>query len=517
MLAVAIRFVAGRYHATPWGRHVNEADVEWPPSPWRLLRALIAVWHRKLDSCEFPESQLKRLIKALSQTPPVYRLPPAVHAHTRHYMPARDGKRDRPVLVFDAFLRVDPVDELIIAWPELELDTEAALLLGRLLADLGFLGRAESWVEARRLETWDTGLVNCHPGELSIQLDTGEALEPVRLLRPMSAEEYATWREKTHARIKWESIRSRQQRGLMERTLPAGILDALRLETGDVQAAGWSRVPGAAEVLYQRPANALSTTKFVADQVSKEAKLVYTTARFALAGKPLPRIEDAVKLGELLRVALMHQAKKVLGEDNIPEVLSGHGMPINNRHAHAFYLPEDADGDGRIDHLVLHAAAGLPSEAVSILDRLNKLYQPGGNEWQIVLEDVFDLATTQQEGLSSLLQSSQYWISVTPYLHPWHAKRGFGVLEQVVKECQLRGLPEPEAQLLPVIDINDRMRRPSHFHRFRSKRGLTQPDTRGWFLQLVFPERIQGPLALGFGCHFGLGLFQVRMDKSRLM
>ena len=39
---IAIRFPLGRYHATPWDRSVNEGAVEWPPSPWRLLRALVA-------------------------------------------------------------------------------------------------------------------------------------------------------------------------------------------------------------------------------------------------------------------------------------------------------------------------------------------------------------------------------------------------------------------------------------------------------------------------------------------
>jgi len=33
MLTIELRFPAGRYHATPWGRSANEADVEWPPSP----------------------------------------------------------------------------------------------------------------------------------------------------------------------------------------------------------------------------------------------------------------------------------------------------------------------------------------------------------------------------------------------------------------------------------------------------------------------------------------------------
>jgi len=46
------------------------------------------------------------------------------------------------------------------------------------------------------------------------------------------------------------------------------------------------------------------------------------------------------------------------------------------------------------------------------------------------------------------------------------------------------------------------------FRRFRSKRGLEQPDRQGSMLRLEFPEPVGGPVALGFGCHFGLGLFR---------
>ena len=38
-ITIKLTFPGGRYHATPWGRHVNEGVPEWPPSPWRLLRA----------------------------------------------------------------------------------------------------------------------------------------------------------------------------------------------------------------------------------------------------------------------------------------------------------------------------------------------------------------------------------------------------------------------------------------------------------------------------------------------
>src|SRR5690606_4914645 len=131
MIAIAFRFPAGRYHATPWGRHVNEADVEWPPSPWRILRALIATWHRKADQERYPETLLQGLIERMAEVLPHYRLPPGVRAHTRHYMP--QGKPGETSLVFDAFVRLDAQAELIAAWPGLDLSAEERELLAALL------------------------------------------------------------------------------------------------------------------------------------------------------------------------------------------------------------------------------------------------------------------------------------------------------------------------------------------------------------------------------------------------
>ena len=44
---LAVRFPLGRYHANPWDQAVNEGATEWPPSPWRVLRALVATWHTR--------------------------------------------------------------------------------------------------------------------------------------------------------------------------------------------------------------------------------------------------------------------------------------------------------------------------------------------------------------------------------------------------------------------------------------------------------------------------------------
>ena len=86
MTTIAFDLIAGRYHATGWDHHVNEGTIEWPPSPWRILRALIAAAYR----AGAPMEGVRNLIDRLTGLPR-YRLPEAVAAHVRHYMPT-NGK-----------------------------------------------------------------------------------------------------------------------------------------------------------------------------------------------------------------------------------------------------------------------------------------------------------------------------------------------------------------------------------------------------------------------------------------
>ncbi len=547
MVAVAVRFPAGRYHATPWGRHVNEADVAWPPEPWRLLRALVAAWHRKADRERFPEPVLAGLIDALAERPPLYGLPNAVHAHSRHYMPTREGARETKVLVFDAFCRVDADDPLIIAWPGLVLPDDQAALLDHLLARLGYLGRAESWACAERIDDVDEDRLNCRPHDADDAASAEGADEempptrtdvtPVSLLVPLAPADYA--RRRTALVADNKALRKGKEARLVAATLPERLLDALTLDTGDYQAAGWNRPPAAKPMLYFRPALNHTAPRRAGWRPRTDAP---TTARFVLAGKPLPRIEDSVRIGELARRALMAQAGRIAGRDNIPMLLSGRGpdlKPLRDpTHDHAFFLPEDADGDGFIDHLIVYAAGGLDNTTVAALDRLVRLRiereaarfatmeeEEDGNpavdrsvdrsvEWRLALEAIGPLTmfTDRTGGFnpSDLLRPSRVWQSATPYLHPWFAKPVFQAPHQIIRECERRGLPRPieEPQRITMLCIKGRDRRPIHFHRFRSRRGLTQPDTLGSFWRLTFSEPIHGPLALGFGCHYGLGLFK---------
>jgi hypothetical protein len=56
VVVIELRFLTGRFHATPWGRNVNEGVPEWPPSPYRLLRALYDAWKRKRP--DWPEGRV---------------------------------------------------------------------------------------------------------------------------------------------------------------------------------------------------------------------------------------------------------------------------------------------------------------------------------------------------------------------------------------------------------------------------------------------------------------------------
>jgi CRISPR-associated protein Csb2 len=527
MLTIAFTFPSGRYHATPWGRHVNEADVAWPPDLWRITRAFIAVWHRKLDAERFPREQLRALVSALAKAEaPHYRLPEvAIHAHTRHYMPGRGDKR---TLVFDAFARIAQDDPIIIAWPALELDAALLPLLDALLENLSFLGRAESWVEAKRIQTMPT--FNCVPlkqDEAPVDVEAGEVTsEIVRLLAPAPPCKYEALRKPTleNAGIASEFLlpELKGKKRDLATTMPADWLDAISVDTSELQAAGWNAPPAARVLAYRRQSQAAlraMSSKPSASLIRAKLGPQPTTARFALYGKPLPRIEDAVRIGEALRAAAMGRASRVLKTDHIPAELSGHNLPEGNRHGHAFWLPEDADQDGAIDHLIVHVQDGLSPEAVRALIALNSLKRDEGEPLRLMLEGI---GTAQMIGTASrLLQASKSWCSVTPYLHPWHLSKAelrsvsatrTAIEEQIRKEWSQRAGSRSAIERIEFaehieVSRGGRKLRPLQFHRFRRKRGLVQPDTLGRAVTLHFEEPVSGPVALGFGCHFGLGLF----------
>lgn len=71
-LAISIRFLTGRAHLHPWQTHHSEGRLEWPPSQWRLLRAIVAVAGRGLTSLPYfddvppPGPELEVIVAGMS-------------------------------------------------------------------------------------------------------------------------------------------------------------------------------------------------------------------------------------------------------------------------------------------------------------------------------------------------------------------------------------------------------------------------------------------------------------------
>ncbi len=198
--------------------------------------------------------------------------------------------------------------------------------------------------------------------------------------------------------------------------------------------------------------------------------------------------------------------KKHFGSDFIPWRVSGHNLPSNNNHEHFFYIPADSLNRGVIDSFFIYGKGGFDSKTIGTLEKFKTMKSEKGQQWSFILEN---FGTVQDfSNRSSLFQKSCLWQSVYPYLHPWHKKKNFGIFDQLKKECEKRGLPKLEdIQLVPYLSKNEKRFYPFQFKKIRTKKDLKQADKQGGFWRLKFAKPVQGPLALGFACHFGLGLF----------
>ena len=194
MPTLLMRFPARRYHATPWAHHVNEGVVEWPPSPWRLLRALVSVGYTTMHWTKIPDAA-RGLFERLASVLPTYRAPRAVATHSRHYMPIGELRGDgieNTTLVLDTWARIDE-GALAIEYA-VDLGADEHSLLAGLVRNLGYLGRSESWVDARLLEPGEPSPAGLEVVPCEATVRPGPQWEQISLMAPESRDEYARWR-----------------------------------------------------------------------------------------------------------------------------------------------------------------------------------------------------------------------------------------------------------------------------------------------------------------------------------
>lgn len=523
MPTMVLRFPGGRYHATPGGHHVNEGVVEWPPSPWRLVRALLACGFTTQRWQEVPPAG-RRLVESLSGVLPEYRLPPAALAHSRHYMPlaALDRDREKTTLVFDTFADVGE-GVVWVRWP-VALDDEAARLFETLTTHLGYLGRSESWVLAASAPD-DAELPRAgraFPHEQGAA--PGRHFEQVLLSAPEPAEGYASWRRAeldallaplALPRGKKPTKAQQKKIDAAEGAYPADLLDCLQRDTGWWKAQRWGRPPGMRSVTYWREGGALeigppASPRAVVGPPVEMMLLALATPSGSRSA--LPSLERTLPQAELLHRAIVSQlgyggppCPELVGRGEAGELLKGH------RHAHL--LPLDLDGDGRIEHLLVYAPMGLSARAQGALRRLRKTYMKGGvGELQLAVAGAGELADLRalraglEGGVEALLGppgGAREWMTASPFVPPRYLKRrGRATLEgQVAEELRSRGFLAAEVERLTWAGEALPLRR---FVRKRDG-GPPPPVDVGFALRLRFEEPVAGPLTLGYASHFGLG------------
>jgi len=116
--------------------------------------------------------------------------------------------------------------------------------------------------------------------------------------------------------------------------------------------------------------------------------------------------------------------------------------------------------------------------------------------------------------ISSLFALAWRWRSVTSFSLPRYPNRGGGKPPrpkdlpeaQLIQELIDRGLPEP-VSIKRIEGYQPNGRRLLRWHEFHTQRSKgTQGKGLAGF-EIEFAEPVTGPIAVGFGCHFGLGLF----------
>lgn len=263
-----------------------------------------------------------------------------------------------------------------------------------------------------------------------------------------------------------------------------------------------------------------------------DSQAAITLARYRLLGPELPPVEETLSLGELARQYLQGIYGR-LHRGTASPTLSGKapdGRAMDG-HRHAFYLPTDEDGDGRIDHLTIYARgetearsasegprdAGFGKRELQALDQFTRLRQLGRQpELQLVL---LALGPAAEGAGVPLIGPARRWRSATPFVPPRHQKfRGRkreNPPEQLCDEIQKRGLPQP-VRLRPLsgCPLADGSLPWTAFRRQRLRGQGDRGQGYVYGFELEFGKPILGPLAFGYGCHFGLGLFVVNGSGS---
>jgi CRISPR-associated protein Csb2 len=483
---LACRFPLGRYHANPWDRAVNEGASEWPPSPWRILRALVATWHTRWP--DLPAAEFDGLLDVLAD-PPSYQTPSTVAGHTRPYLPDLDHRKaetGNTDLTLDPFLALDSRAELRVRW-DAELSADQRAILAKLVELIPYLGRSESVCHVRLVapddeaepdETWWRPVQTAGGTESSARLLT--------LVRPF---------DRSVLEATTGAVRKQK------RTLPPGTR--------------WVTYAADAPASGERHAARFSARDRGQEPRTERAVPMPTALRFAIIGRAPVQLTNGVLVAdEAHRVAAKLLEKADIPDDRRKEIMGTGGASTGHAHAHWIPVGEAGESAESVRYLLIYVRDGLEPREIGAILSLGRLSgQRGGEDGYEVrgfpAQRLLFQAAGQIEDVAPELcarPSAPRWQSVTPYLPVRHRHKRQTIEDflaaDVVADLGYHGLPAPVSVTVtePTAGVVNRFRRYRMSERLRDARP-------GVGLRLEFADPVGGPMLLGQLSHFGFGVF----------
>ncbi len=495
-------FPLGRFHANPW--RVNPFDDpygEWPPSPWRLVRGVVARWYQWWrEDPQRADGWLDPLIQALCTSSYAFHLPVHVQRGSplRQYFPVEFGwnpkeKKKAAVRSYSTSLAQDnyvclPGDDDGAIWWFLngeQWNEKLAEALNECLKRMTYFGRAEAFTRiAVEMDSGEAPPPNC-------TLTEKRAVGTVPLLAPK----------------------------------PTSTPEDVQRVTDNPEAVKRSVPPGARLLYATRPASLTMREVGTPRKTYRGANLI----QFAMGWNVPPEARAIVRLTAKFRGAVLKEMlRKLTGDPKI----TWSRAPLEAREAVAEMAGKDALGkplkghrhteylawceDGEPVRLVAWRN-GRPfddDEQEALLKAAGRQFSwaAAGNRtdvWRVRLVPL-DQAVPLPPGFDGA--TAAVWESATPYVPPRRHLRGGkprlreSIEHQIRRELSLRGFGE--AAQVAVEQLGQPEWVTVHLPRRQRSETTFIGDRRGYRLRLRFPEPVGGPIRLGHSSSFGLGLFR---------
>lgn len=487
-------FPLGRFHATPWRADTfDDPHGEWPPSPFRLVRAVVNRFHQFVREQGAREGGIEDLVRAFATSHLRYYLPPSARRGPplRQYLPGvglswnPPGKKDQAkggaMRVSERYLKQDnsflvaPNEPLYWFLSGDDWAGESLSLLDECLARMTYFGRAESIASIERVRSpapLDVA-ANC---KLVDHREVGSV--PVLCLNSDMT-----------AALAMDEV------ALRSGSVPPGTVWRYAVRPAP---------PRVRPVAVQRTYKPTSLIQFAVGASVEPQTSSLTTITGRLRGRvlreALTRLNDGVvTTWRHAPSELRHRVADLAGKN-------ADGQPLEG-HAHARYLGW-VDHDGRLVRLFVYRPR--PFEMWERDAILRAAWQPLGwaqrttDGWTVRLVPL-DSAVRLPDGFDGA--RSYHWASITPFVPARHfldrrgrMKQEESPSDQINEELSRLGYPMADVALTDAGWVR------THAPR-RDRSGATNNSRRSFRVTLRFTEAVGGPIILGHSSFFGLGLF----------